>query len=66
MHDDDRDCERTSVARTREGTIRLRTPEGQEIHLTPERALEWTDDKFQEQLRHAAINAPIMFRLPGG
>ena len=53
--------DRTSVARTKEGMVRLRTPEGQEFVLTPERAIEWTSSlRFINSVRFAAIECPAL------
>ena len=64
MHDDDRPRERTNVARTPDGLIHLRTPEGQEIDLTPERAIEWTSSRdFIDRVRFAAIDCGALLRF---
>lgn len=56
--------DRTSVARTAEGLVRLRTPEGQTIILTPERAIEWSSRRgFQDSLRFAAMNCPALDKV---
>lgn len=57
--------EMTSVAALPHGRlIRLRTPEGQEIVITPDRAIEWiSDHKFIQRVYRAIEELPIPFKL---
>ena len=57
--------DRTSVASIlTDGLIRIRTPEGQEIHLTLERACEWLCcPRFRDHLALAVNSMPVPFGL---
>lgn len=63
-HDAMPDGDRTAVEPTRGGAIRLTTPEGGSIEITPIRALEWTSDRqFIDLLRGVAMNVGIPYRV---
>ena len=66
-------CCRSSVALLDGGLLRIRTPEGAEVILTGERAMEWVSDRrFIDRLRRvgrealAAMPCPFVLADDGG
>lgn len=55
--------DRTSIGLTGDGLIRLRTPEGQEMLLTPDRAIEWSEHGFTDRLILAALDCPAALKV---